>query len=411
MPAAPLPPDEPARRRALRRYDLLDTAPEPGFDQITALASRLCGRPIALVSLIDDERQWLKSRHGTDLEETPRSEAFCAWTILGDEVLEVPDARVDARFVDNPHVIAGGVVFYAGTSLRTPDGHNVGTLCVVDDQPGRLTDEQRDSLRMLGEQVVGQMELRRHVARCEAQIDELEQFAYRTSHDLKAPVLRIRALTRMAMYDLEHGDLDEVRRNAGVIMETCDRAADLVEGIVDVTRAEVEQHDPEPTDVPAVVRQVLEDAAHLAEADGVLLDWTGPTSLVVAMHRVRLVQILSNLVSNGIRYHDPAQALRRVHVTVSVREDVLHLEVADNGVGIPPQHREVVFEPFSRVHPDSAAGSGLGLPIVRKHVAALDGTVTLTSSPAGTTFAVELPIPADRSATAPMSHLHQADVA
>lgn len=153
---------EAARLAALRRYDILDTPPEPGFDRIVRLASHLLGTPISLVSLVDEKRQWFKARMGLDATETPRSMAFCAHAILGDDVMVVPDAVNDRRFHDNPLVTgAPHIRFYAGAPLCTPEGHRLGTLCVIDQEPRQMDDERRALLADLSALVVDELELRR----------------------------------------------------------------------------------------------------------------------------------------------------------------------------------------------------------------------------------------------------------
>lgn len=161
MQIAPIPPNETERLAALRRYDLLDTPPETEFDDFTKLASLICGTPIALISLVDQDRQWFKSRVGMDAHETPRAVAFCAHAIKGNELLEIPNAPDDERFCDNP-LVAGNpnIRFYAGMPLTTPDGFNIGTLCVIDKIPRKLTPEQRDAMETLGRQLTAKMEQR-----------------------------------------------------------------------------------------------------------------------------------------------------------------------------------------------------------------------------------------------------------
>ena len=162
MESARLPSSEVARQRDLDELDLVDTPAEEEFDDITRLASFICQVPIALISLIDHDRQWFKSHTGLDVRETSRDIALCAHAILDDDIFEVPDASLDPRFADNP-VVTGepNLRFYAGVPLKTADDHNIGTLCVIDHKPGKLSQAQRSALRALGRQVIRLAELRK----------------------------------------------------------------------------------------------------------------------------------------------------------------------------------------------------------------------------------------------------------
>ncbi len=161
---ADLPQNEEQRLKALREYDILDTLPEQAFDDLTVLASHICGTPVAVMTLIDEDRQWFKSKLGFDGKETSRDVSFCAHALLHpDELLLVPDTLQDCRFSDNPAVTTGEspIRFYAGAPLVTPTGEALGTLCVADSRPRQLTHDQQQALRALARQTMAQLDLRR----------------------------------------------------------------------------------------------------------------------------------------------------------------------------------------------------------------------------------------------------------
>ena len=159
------------RLLVLSAFAVLDTPPEQAFDDLTWLAAQLCEKPMALVSLVDADRQWFKSRRGLDLESTPREQSFCAHALRSPEVLEVPDTLLDPRFANNPLVTGHPHLrFYAGAPLITADGYVLGTLCVLDSAPGRLSGVQRNQLRILAAQVISQLEVRRQATALAAEV-------------------------------------------------------------------------------------------------------------------------------------------------------------------------------------------------------------------------------------------------
>lgn len=173
---AALPANEPARLEALRQYQILDTHDETAFDDLARIAAYICQTPIAIISLIDEDRQWFKARLGVGPKETSRDIAFCAHTILEDSPTVVPDALADERFSDNPLVTAEPYIrLYAGAPLITPEGFRLGSLCVVDRVPRQLSVEQIAVLRMLSNQVMTQLDLRRDNAALTRALNEQGQ--------------------------------------------------------------------------------------------------------------------------------------------------------------------------------------------------------------------------------------------
>lgn len=171
-----MPPNEEERIKALHAYHVLDTESEQQFDDIVLMASRICEAPIAMISLVDEHRQWFKSKLGMSLNETKRDIAFCAQGILQAEVMVIPDAQKDERFATNPLVVGNPKIrFYAGAPLVTPEGHALGMICVNDKVPRELKPEQIEALQALSRQVVAQLQLRRMTVELRQNIETLEQ--------------------------------------------------------------------------------------------------------------------------------------------------------------------------------------------------------------------------------------------
>jgi GAF domain-containing protein len=159
----PRPTNERKRLKVLWQYEVLDTVPEAMFDDLTELAACICGAPISLISLVDEDRQWFKSRRGVSVQETHRDVSFCAHAICQPDLFIVNDATKDARFRKNPMVTDSPKIrFYAGAPLVTPDGYALGTLCVLDSVPRKLDARQQRALSLLARVVMTQLELRRH---------------------------------------------------------------------------------------------------------------------------------------------------------------------------------------------------------------------------------------------------------
>ena len=222
---APLPAHEQERLQALQGSGILDSAPERSYDQLTELAASICGTPIAILSLIDSDRQWFKSKVGVSFQQTSRDVAFCAHAILQRDLLVVPDAVSDERFADNPLVISQPHIrFYAGAPLITPEGHALGTLCVLDYVPRELSDQQREALRVLSSEAVAQIELRKTKADLNkaARSADSAMEALRASEEFKG---RLLACSRdcIKVLDLE-GRLVYMNEGGMQSLEICDLA-------------------------------------------------------------------------------------------------------------------------------------------------------------------------------------------
>ena len=220
--------------------------------------------------------------------------------------------------------------------------------------------------------------------------DELAQFAYRTSHDLKAPLATIKGLTAFMAEDLETGDLEEVKINIEKVHSKAKKLESLVVDILDLAKSDLQNESYHNVDLAALLLSVFEDHAELLDETGVVFEAEASNDIFFMTQPVRLHQVLANLVVNSIKYRDPTKLKPFVKVTCKM-DDGLKISVRDNGIGIPVDCQHRLFDMFARFHPDLEQGSGLGMSIVKKNVEALMGKISFESSPAGTTVVLNLP--------------------
>ncbi len=383
-----LPINERERIRALQEYDILDTIPEQDFDDLTRLASSICGTPISLISLIDTRRQWFKSKHGLKDAETSRDLAFCAHAInKPNEMMIVPDARADNRFADNPLVTgAPNVVFYAGVPLVNPDGFSLGTLCIIDNTPRNLTPEQKLALTVLGNQVVKLFELKKKNILLDIQKNEIEAinkelklFAHVASHDLQEP---LRMVTKF-LGQIEKNYKDKLDENGRTYIhyakDGAQRMRTIISDLLDYSAAGNKPFEFEPIDMNELA-QKTEQLLHAAiEEKGAVLRWEKLPEIIGA--RTPLQQVLLNLVSNAIKYQPPGNK-PVVTISSSITEDSWQFCIADNGIGIDQKNFEKIFVLFQRlVNKDEYPGTGIGLSTTKKIIEKHNGNIWVESTP------------------------------
>jgi len=416
MPNAPEPTNELQRLVALMSCDVLDTAPEQSFDDTTRLASRLCDAPIALVSLVDCDRQWFKSRVGLDAEQTPREHAFCAYTILGDSPLVIEDATRDPRTAENPLVTgAPGLRAYAGVPLILSDGQAVGTLCVLDLEPRSFSGRQLDDLESLGRRVVAELELRRanqrlhhHAEAAKAQNQAKTAFLHSLSHEIRTPLTSILGYVDLLTVGVGAGQSTERDEMVQVVQRNAKHLLTLVNDLLDLARIEADRLtiERDVVDLSAIVQDVFTTVRPLAQGKGLSLSEVSdgvPARLM--LDPVRVKQVLLNLVHNAVKFTEQG----RVEVRTSYDPDQgeLAVEVRDTGVGMSREQlaRVRLFQPFTPSRPDtrlSLGGSGLGLSICHRLLELMNATISVESQQGrGTSFFIALPANPARAHAAP----------
>lgn len=391
---------ESARIEALRSYAVLDSQPEDAFDAIVRLAANVCETPVALISLVDEARQWFKARVGWDTNEVPREIAFCAHAIQGRELCLVSDALTDLRFRQNPLVLGEPHIrFYAGMPLVTQDGFAVGTLCVIDHEPrGALTSDQRRCLHLLAKETMTQLELRRALKETSEGKDvirdinlELEAFSGAVAHDLRAPLRHIDAFASMLA---EHTPVDAItQRWITGIRAACGRAHATINSLLLLSRATGSELQTETVDLSALAHDVL-DALRHAQPDREV-DVIIQSGLSARGDAALLRLILDNLISNAWKF---TSKRARARIEFGARElDTQAMEyfVRDNGVGLDPSRLTLPPRAFARQHCEEVfEGIGLGLTIVYRALRRLGGSLRAEGHPdVGASFFFTLSTP------------------
>ena len=386
--AARLPPHIEARRvESLHASGILDTPVEAVFEDITRIASAVCQTPIAVVTLVDAERQWFKSEVGLGVRETPLETSICAHAILEHDVLEVPDTTRDARFASNPLVTGDPRLrFYAGALLKTPDGLPLGTVCVLDTRPRSLTPGQIDTLRALSRQVMAQLELRRLLAEAHAVSEHRARVLASAGHDLKTPLraaLYAIRRTRMGASDAQRQTLDSAEQELTAIDQTFGELIASATG-----RGGFVPPALQAIDVVPVVEQVAAAWARAAARKLVAFELRIESACRARTHAGLLDTLLGNLVSNAVKY-TPAGG--RVELVCRQVHGLACIDVVDTGIGMDPARVEGYFKAFQQGDARSE-GLGIGLWIVRQTAEALAADLDVASALGeGTRITLRLP--------------------
>jgi signal transduction histidine kinase len=395
--------NETQRLQALREYRILDTEPEAAFDRLTAIAAAHYDAPIALVSLVDESRQWFKSRLGLDVCQTPREISFCTHAIRTDQPLIVNDASSHPGFADNPLVTGPPHIrFYAGCPLIAASGARIGTLCIIDHAPRPdFNFESSGVLRSLAALVVDEMELRLARERAEAESRAKSDFIATMSHELRTPMTSVMGYIEL----LAETELDEhqsecvrlVRKSSAHLLELLNDALDLSKIEAGCLKLRPEVFSP-----AELVEDAVEFFAESARSRGLnlFLDICPPATTGFRGDRTRIRQILFNLMSNAIKFTDDGD----VSISCDVKPDdegvpTLCLSVRDTGIGISDDIHAILFDRFvqgdgrdTREH----YGAGLGLAICRELAEVMGGVITAENcSDGGSCFRAVIPASTD----------------
>ena len=396
--STPLSLNENERLAALRSYNILDTAAEKDFDDLTTLASSICQTPIALISLVDTERQWFKSHIGLTASETPIEQSFCAHAIVSyNDIMIVDDARTDERFADNPLVTGNPkIVFYAGVPLINEEGFALGTLCVIDQKKKQLSAEQTTALKVVAKQVVDKLELRRKITDLQIANQELrdanvfiQKFASTAAHDIKNPLSSILLTSQALKIRLQKLQDEGCSRLIDLNITSTTRLISLLDEMLDYSK------DPSlllvkksEIDLKQAIKKVV-SMINTPDNLEIILPDTNPK---LTLSTVAFEQIFINLISNAIRYNDKNQTI--IAIRFAEDDEYYKFEVEDNGIGIAETYHEKIFSnSFTLKITDryNKKGTGIGLATVKDLVTVLKGNIYVKSTQGiGTTFFVSI---------------------
>ena len=386
MKTPEIPLNEESRLKALKEYSILDTLPQKEYDDITQLASQICGTSISTISLIDEKRQWFKSKVGLSVDSTPKDVSFCGHAIVDpDNIFTVKDSRLDSRFSDNPLVVGEPhVIFYTGVPLVSPEGFALGTLCVIDDKPKELNEQQLKTLKALSNQVVSLFELRKSKMMLERLTNDLEsrnsaleKFARVAAHDIKSPLNNISSLTEILLHQYSN-DLDD---DAQMMMRMLDTSSqtlrELVDGILEHSKSDhILTETRTIFNLGKLVDQCIELLNNRQEYQ-ITRDFG---EVLIAVNKVGLQQILLNLIGNSIKYNDKPKVV--ISINFAEDEEYYKFQVQDNGLGIEEKNLSKIFDIFEVVNNQDRfgkKGTGIGLSTVKKLVEGLGGRMNVSS--------------------------------
>ncbi|NNE56316.1 MAG: GAF domain-containing sensor histidine kinase, partial [Flavobacteriales bacterium] len=336
------------RLNAQSRYNIIDSFPEAEYDEIVRLAAYITQTPVSHISFLTEDRNWFKAKVGVDITETPREVSFCQHAIPSTELFfEIPNAMEDERFKENPFVANDpNVRFYASVLLRSDDGFNIGTLCVLDLKPRQLDEQQKAALLSLGRMVSRLLELRKtnadmnfQSANLKVSNEHLEKFASVVSHDLRSPLTAIKFSATMLQSEDDLKENSFVQEMTEITLRKCDEQERMIKNILAFSRTnQVCVDDIKSTTLKKVIAEVLEEIENKNSVNVTLVNEDQKiVTDVISLHRIFL-----NFFTNSVKHSDKDE----VAIAVScVKEDTTYqFEISDNGPGIPAAMQPRLFE-------------------------------------------------------------------
>jgi len=379
MISARIPENENTRLYDLYQSNLLDTPHEAEFDEIVKLASSICNMPISLISLVDANRQWFKARVGLNVSETNRDVSFCSHAILQDQLLEIKDTLQDTRFFDNPLVTDDpSIRFYAGMPLVTSTGNRLGTLCVIDKNPGELSDKQKFGLKVLADNVIKIAELRIKNKELYFLTENQKRIISILAHDVRNPLASIQNIIELKQTDIL--DANEAAEMMGMVSGQLNNTIAMVENIVSWGQMQLKfgQLNPKDFNLYEMINRIFEsELLKSKEKQNKLINQTPPDAIIHTDPQA-LEFVLRNIISNANKFTEKGSI--SVNVELSGLKTIL--SVTDTGIGMPQEKADDLLNTNtfnSTTGTNNEKGSGLGLMLVKEFIERMDGSLTIKS--------------------------------
>jgi signal transduction histidine kinase len=398
MPVPPIPDNEMERLLSLSEFDLDYIEHKDSFKDLAKLAAKVAGTDISLVNLIDSYTQWSISNHGLDIEQMPREDSVCQYTIVNGEHFEVEDLRNDERFKDKFYVTDEPKLrYYYGIPLKVSDDHHIGALCVLDKNVKELTPEKVELLKIIADEIVSRLKDLKVIGKLKNKLSEANETQKKVAHDIRGPLSGIIGLAQLISEQGEANQIEEVLEFINLIHKSGRSILDLADEILS---ADKKDHKPISNGIEFNLLVFKDKIERLfipqARSKNILLTVkTSSESEQIPFARNKLLQITGNLISNAIKF-TPKEGLVEVDLSLEVNDhiSILQIHVKDNGIGIDEKGIEKILKDNSTSSSGTTgeAGFGFGLALVKHLVETLKGMINIYSTPgAGTTFEVRLP--------------------
>lgn len=397
--APPVPENEMDRVFALSDLDVDYSAHQDTFKDLAKLAAKVAGTEISLVNLIDSYTQWTISNHGLFVDQMPREESVCQFTIMGNDGFEVSDLSTDERFKDRTYVTSDpNLRFYYGIPLRTSGGENIGALCVLDKHSRALSPEKEELLKIIAEEIVNRLKVNKVISNLKGELADAKDTQRKVAHDIRGPLGGIIGLAQVIKEQGQENQIDEVLEFINMIYKSGRSILELADEILTEDKRETKEEVLKSDQFNLLSFKDKLEKLYQPQAYNKQIEFTvtiNPGPGKTPFLKNKLLQIIGNLISNAIKF-TPRNGKVSVELDLKKQEEgnMLEMIVKDTGVGMDQAAIDRVLS-SSASSTDGTSGEkgyGFGLALVKHLTESLKGTMTISSElDKGTTFDIQVP--------------------